>query len=602
MSYNQLLQKAIELHQQGNLDEAETIYRQLLETAPENAKIMHFLAMIAVAKGAFDTAIDLLYEAISLDKKSAPLYFNLGMALQGKGYYNEAVEQYKKAIKYDESFAPEAYNNIGNAFKVLGDTTKAKEAYLKAISSDENAFYAYNGLGLLLREQGKADEAMEAFQKAIDIAPMIADSYANLATSLRAEGRFDEAMPLYEKALSLDDNNPAIYHSMGIALELLGREEDAFNAYKKALELNQDFPEALAHLAGIYMQKKEWKEAEKLLRKAVDLDPEMEDAWVNLGVVLHKRELYLESMESYRKAILINPKNAEVCNNLAISVHASGDLREATGLCFNAFAINPLLKAVHYNLANILADMFEADKEEAIAVAKAWVKHCPDNEIALHTLASFTEENTPLKAEEKYLKTYFDAFADSFDERLKGLEYKVPYLIAKEIASLKIEKAKILDLGCGSGLCGKEIKQFASLLYGVDLSEKMLEKAKALSIYDDLYNDEIERYLNSLNKQESGFDVITAADTLCYFGKIDNLINGVFEALNTDGAFIFTLETGDFDKDFILRQNGRYAHNENYVKKLLKEKGFTVQTSQKVILRKEKAKDVNGLLFTAIKK
>ena len=72
MAFDDILQKAINLHNQGKLAEAEQLYRQVLETAPKNAWAMHFLAMIAVARGAYDNAISLLYQAVDIDKKAAP--------------------------------------------------------------------------------------------------------------------------------------------------------------------------------------------------------------------------------------------------------------------------------------------------------------------------------------------------------------------------------------------------------------------------------------------------------------------------------------------------------------------------------------------------
>ena len=135
MSFDNMLQKALTLHQQGQLDEAEIIYREILETAPKNAKVMHFLAMIAVTKGAYETAISILYKAIEIDKKSAALYFNLAMALQGAGYLGEALENYEKAVKMDKDFAPEGYNNMANIYRMQKEIKKAEKFYRKSTCS-----------------------------------------------------------------------------------------------------------------------------------------------------------------------------------------------------------------------------------------------------------------------------------------------------------------------------------------------------------------------------------------------------------------------------------------------------------------------------------
>lgn len=603
MAFDDILQKAINLHNQGKLAEAEQLYRQVLETAPKNAWAMHFLAMIAVARGAYDNAISLLYQAVDIDKKAAPFRFNLAMALQGAQFYSEATEQYKTAMKLDKDFAAEALNNIGNIYKITGQVKDAEKAYKKSIEADEKkSFYALNGLGILYREAGKYEKAMECFQRAIDVENSFADAYANLATTLRVQGRLFEALPLYEKALGIDGNNPFIWNSFGLALEADKQLAAAMRAYQKAAELKDDFADAHAHIGALLMLDEDnLRAAEDELRLATKLDENNEDAWVNLGVVLYKRELYMEAMECYRKAILLNPKNVEVCNNLAVAVHQSGDLTEAAGLCFNAMAIDRDFAEVHNTLAAILADMYRSDKELAIGTAKAWVKHCPKNAIAKHTLAAFSGDAKKEKADDEYVKELFDGFAESFNKTLAKLEYGVPKLIASRLEKNGGGKKDILDLGCGTGLVGEQIKKYAAKMVGVDLSPKMLEQANKTGVYDDIICSEAISFLGSNEKK---FDVIVAGDVLCYFGKLNKIFAYIKLALKDEGRAIFSLEAlgGKAAKnDFLITESGRFAHSESYIRKSLIKAGFKdkniVITDE--ILRLENQKPVKGFLVEA---
>lgn len=598
MPFEDILQKALTLHQQGNLDEAEVLYRQILETAPENVPVMHFLAMIAVSKGAYESAIALLYKAVELDGKAAAPRFNLAMALQGAGYNNEALEQYKKAIKLDKDFSGEGYNNIANIYRFAGDLKKAEKYYKEAIKfAPDKAFYAFNGLGLLQREQGKDEQSLESFQKAIDIEPTSADAYANMAATLRSMGRLFEALPLYEKALQTDGHNPVIYTGYGIALELDGKIDDAFAAYTKAIEISPEYADAYAHRGSILLGQNKIKQAVSDLRKATELNKEHGEAWLDLGVALYKDGLYLEAMEAYRKAIILNPDNPEVCNNLAIAVHQAGDLKEAAGLCFNALALDKDFAEVHNTLAAILGDMYKEDKELAIGTAKAWVKHCPKNKIAAHTLAAFINDNSKEKASPEYLKEHFDGFAETFDTTLSALKYKAPDLIADEIKRLKIKNAVILDLGCGTGLCGQRLRELSSTLRGLDVSPLMLDKARRTNIYDELVESEAEEYLEHIKNE---YDIISAADVLCYFGRLDNIFQAIRQALKAGGAFVFTLEQNTkTDDDYLLQPSGRFCHTERYARSQLEKIGFHNITVTSATIRFEDKNQVSGMLISA---
>jgi predicted TPR repeat methyltransferase len=607
MSFDNMLQKALTLHQQGQLDEAEIIYREILETAPKNAMVMHFLAMIAVTKGAYETAISILYKAIEIDKKSAALYFNLAMALQGAGYLGEALENYEKAVKMDKDFAPEGYNNMANIYRIKKEIKKAEKFYRKSIdSAPEKAFFAHNGLGLLQRENGDNEAALESFQTAIDIEPASADAYANMAATLRSMGRIFEALPLYEKALSLDSANPVILTGYGMALELDGKREQAKEQYTKAIHVNPDFADAYAHKGAIETEAGNFKEAEKNLKKATEIDPEHAEAWLNLGVVLYNEKLYLEAMEAYRKAIILNPENPEVCNNLAIAVHAAGDLEEAAGLCFNAIALDKNFKEVHNTLSVILTDMYKVNKDLAVGTAQAWVKHCPDNATAKYVLASFTKDKDTEKASDEYIKQHFDGFANSFDDTLANLDYKAPILIADKLKTTEeTTYQRALDMGCGTGLCGKEIKPFVKYLVGVDMSAAMLQKARESGVYDHLEQAEIETFLNEYaNKDNTKFDLITAADVLCYFGRLDKIFLKAGNVLKSGGIFIFTLEentNAENADDYVITETGRFTHRKEYVSEKLQESGFQQIEITSAELRKEQGKAVQGMLITALK-
>ena len=79
----------------------------------------------------------------------------------------------------------------------------------------------------------------------------------------------------------------------------------------------------------------------------------------------------------------------------------------------------------------------------------------------------------------------------------------------------------MLDAGCGTGLCGPLVAPYARRLTGVDLSAGMLAQAHEKQVYDELLQGELTEYLRG---QPEAFDVIVSADTLVYFGALDEVV------------------------------------------------------------------------------
>lgn len=155
-------------------------------------------------------------------------------------------------------------------------------------------------------------------------------------------------------------------------------------------------------------------------------------------------------------------------------------------------------------------------------------------------MAALTGENVPERASDAYLSSTFDGFASSFDEvLLHRLDYRARSLIEASVAAVlgaREPTRDLLDAGCGTGLCGPLLAPYPRTLSGVDLSAGMLERARALAVYDRLVQDEITRFL--LNEREA-FDVIASADTLCYFGSLDAVARAARSALRPGGWLVF---------------------------------------------------------------
>jgi predicted TPR repeat methyltransferase len=214
-------------------------------------------------------------------------------------------------------------------------------------------------------------------------------------------------------------------------------------------------------------------------------------------------------------------------------------------------------------------------------------------------LAACSGRGVPPRASDGFIERTFDGFAASFDSKLAKLSYRAPALVAGMIDLEAAKSLDVLDAGCGTGLCGPLLAPYARRLVGVDLSTKMLLQAKARNVYDDLFKVELTAYLRDYT---AAYDLITYADTLVYFGPLEDVVHAAANALRPGGRFVFTVEEldGHADAGYLLCAHGRYAHARSYVERVLAEAGLAadITTAQ---LRLEAGDPVAGLVVRATK-
>jgi predicted TPR repeat methyltransferase len=241
--------------------------------------------------------------------------------------------------------------------------------------------------------------------------------------------------------------------------------------------------------------------------------------------------------------------------------------------------------------------------DKAVAICERWVREQPEDPLAVHTLAACSGRDVPSRASDAYVEAVFDSFAASFDSKLTLLMYRAPQLVATMLAESGVEANRtldVLDIGCGTGLCGPLLRDYAARLVGVDLSAKMLDQARERGVYDDLVKGELTTFLRSSHES---YDAIVSADTLVYFGALEDVVTAAAGALRPDGYLVFTVEEfvgADDGSEYCLRPHGRYNHSRAYIERLLANAGLKPVIA-KAELRLEAGAPVDGLVVRAEK-
>jgi predicted TPR repeat methyltransferase len=313
-------------------------------------------------------------------------------------------------------------------------------------------------------------------------------------------------------------------------------------------------------------------------------------------MTLHNLGRLAEAEASYRRALQINPDFAEAHCNLGITLHSLGRLEEAVMNCQKALQLKPDYADAHSSLGITLQLLGRFD--EALAHFKERVRLTPGDVVAQHQIASLTGQKTE-RAPDQYVENVFDNYAERFDTHLQQvLQYDIPRKLVTLIAQYLPAAARynVLDLGCGTGLIGPEIAPYAKQLVGVDLSAKMLEKARARNLYQRLVRSEL---LSMMHDEPAGsFDMVFAADVFVYVGKLDEIVGEIKRLLSAGGIFAFSTEGIEAasidDPGYRLEKTGRYAHSAGYLSGLAAANGFRILEMIPTQIRTEHGKPVNG--------
>lgn len=424
------------------------------------------------------------------------------------------------------------------------------------------------------------------------------DQAFQFAVHLHQANQLESAEKIYRQLLEIVPNDADLLHFFGMLRNQRGFTDEAVDWIKKALALAPDYVDAENSLGNIYLQTGQPEIAERHFRRSLQLNPRFAAACANLGIALKKQGRAREAEEFLQKAIGYEPQVAHHYQNLGNVYNHLDRYDEAVAMYRKAIAMHPADAMAYQRLTRTFYLMGKLDC--CIAVLRQWLDFDPGNPTAQHLMAAYTH-NTPARASDDYVRDTFDRFAASFDNILSALDYQAPTLVYQALQQIGAAQAygKLLDAGCGTGLCGMLVRPLVSHLVGVDLSPKMLVKARTRQVYDELHEAELTAHFL---RTPAEFDAITCVDTFCYFGDLSEAVTASATALKPNGWFVFTVEKlqqVEAGSDFQLNVQGRYAHADAYVRRILEEAGYRIDRIDTAVLRNEYAVPVLGLVVTA---
>lgn len=421
------------------------------------------------------------------------------------------------------------------------------------------------------------------------------------ALASHQSGQLTAAEHGYRKILAKTPQDITVLYHLGIVLHQQAKTAAAKDILTNTVTHAPDFPEAHYSLGVVLLELGNHNEAEAALRKATTLRPNMQSALARLGELLVQQKKYAEAVPLLQKAIQLRDNDAKAWLALCIAFRFLGDIEQALEAGYRSLALNGGDdNHAHSQLADLIYMHYRHQPPSARLHAQRWIAAFPSNPFAQHVGPAVLGIATPERAGNQYVKTLFDNFSESFEESLTKLGY-CTFEIVPAMAELHTlqQDLVILDAGCGTGLAGASLRPAARKLIGVDISPRMLEKARDKGVYDELVEMELGDYLQS---HQTAFDLIAASDVFNYFGKLSSIVSQAAHALRPKGKLAFSVECGDDEASgFKLGPHGRYSHNQAYLIDVIRQSGLQLNKIQRAVLRKEFENEVTAFLVLASK-
>ena len=424
LTIDQALQKGIEAHKAGQVQEADRLYTSILKAQPKHPDANHNMGVLAVGVGKVQEALLFLATALEANPRTGQFWLSyidvlikLERLADAKAVFDQAksfgamgdrFDQLEKRLNVASRVPVEAVvgsqeieqvePNILDTLKLDQAIKLAKKKSKEGSSEESKCIYqsilvkfpknkrAIDGLkGLASATVSKASKVQDPPQdqvqsvinlynqgqlhKALEHATVLLQQFPsssvlhNICGAIyKGLGQLDTSVESYNKALAIKPDYAKAYNNMGVTLQEQGKLDEAIEAYNKALTIKPDHTEAYNNMGVTLKEQGKLEEAIEAYNKALTIKPDHAEAYNNMGVALRAQGKLEEAIEAYDKALSIKLDYAEAYNNMGSALQEKGTREEAIDAYNKAIAIKPDYAKAYNNMGNALREQGKLDE------------------------------------------------------------------------------------------------------------------------------------------------------------------------------------------------------------------------------------------------
>jgi tetratricopeptide (TPR) repeat protein len=373
MVIEQTLQAAITHHKAGETQDAERLYRSILNEQASHPDANHNLGIILKQGDQIEAAVVFFKTALDANPNQGQFWISYIDALihlgrldaarsileqgQSMGLKGEVVDQLASRIQlpqYNQSPLSQAQIDSVVALYSQGQLQEALDEIDVLIKDYPNESLLYNISGACYQALNQLDAAVKSYERALSINPDYAEVHNNLGNTHKELGQLDDAVKYYEQALVIKPASAEVYSNLAIVHKELGQLDDAVKCYEQALVIKPDFAEVYSKLGIVHKELGQLNTAVECYEKSLIITSDFDaETYNNVANILKDLGQIDRAVKCLEQALLIKPDFIEAHKNLAGIFKELGQESAAIKLCEAALAINPLHEETNYLLATI---------------------------------------------------------------------------------------------------------------------------------------------------------------------------------------------------------------------------------------------------------
>ncbi|MFL2780775.1 MAG: tetratricopeptide repeat protein [Rhodospirillales bacterium] len=291
------INQALKLHQEGNIDQAEDLYLEILSREPENQDALHFLGLVSKQRGSIQLAIEYITRAISIEPDRETFHYNIGLIFAETG----DLKKGRNALEIANELKPgsiEILLSLGMLQGQTGDNGIAEATFNELLDIDPDNGSALVGLTAVLNRLDRYEDAERIGHRSIQLAPSSCEAWTNLGNSLHKQSKKPGNLKKAEKY------------------------------FRQALKIKPEYTTALFNLGNVLNDQWINDEAIRCFEKVIKIDPNYFAAWQSfLMNLLYNTDQTEETLFNYHKKWVSSYYLSSPSNNVSINIKKTEKIR-----------------------------------------------------------------------------------------------------------------------------------------------------------------------------------------------------------------------------------------------------------------------------------